>query len=305
MKRKKEKSLNRISRKWNIVFMIVMILCALTILIPMLLMVIISFSSTSSISHVGYTFFPEQWSLEGYRYLFKMGDQLLRSYRVTILYSVIGTVFGLFIMLMYAYVISLKEFRFHKQLTWFLFFTVLFSGGLVPSYILNARYYHLRDTFWILILPGLINANMVIILRTFIRSAIPGALFEAAKIDGAGHFTIFFKIVVPLSKAGIATVGLFTFVSKWNDWFTGMLYIEEPNLVPLQTLLTKLQNSVEYLKTNTRVAGTPEGMQLLKTLPTTNLRMACTIVAIVPVLAAYPFFQRYFVNGMTIGSIKE
>lgn len=285
--------------------MIVMILCALTILIPMLLMVIISFSSTSSISHVGYTFFPEQWSLEGYRYLFKMGDQLLRSYRVTILYSVIGTVFGLFIMLMYAYVISLKEFRFHKQLTWFLFFTVLFSGGLVPSYILNARYYHLRDTFWILILPGLINANMVIILRTFIRSAIPGALFEAAKIDGAGHFTIFFKIVVPLSKAGIATVGLFTFVSKWNDWFTGMLYIEEPNLVPLQTLLTKLQNSVEYLKTNTRVAGTPEGMQLLKTLPTTNLRMACTIVAIVPVLAAYPFFQRYFVNGMTIGSIKE
>lgn len=302
---KKNKVLNGISGKWNLIFNIILLLCALTIIIPMALMVIISFSSTTSISHVGYTFFPEEWSLQGYQYLFKMGDQLLRSYKITIIYSVVGTIMGLFVMLMYAYVISQKDFRFRKQLTWFLFFTMLFSGGLVPSYILNARYYHLRDTLWILILPGLISVNMVIILRTFIKTAIPDALIEAAKIDGAGHFTIFFKIVAPLSKAGIATVGLFTFVAKWNDWFTGMLYIEKPDLVPLQTLLTKLQNSVDFLKQNTSVSGTPEGMQLLKTLPSTNLRMACTMAAIVPVLVAYPFFQKYFVNGMTIGSIKE
>lgn len=298
-------NLNSLNKRWNVFFIILLSLVALTTLIPMALMVAVSFSSSASISKVGYTFFPIEWSLEGYRYLFKMGDQLLASYKITILYSVFGTLLGLLVMLMYAYVIALRDFPLRKQLTWFLFFTMLFSGGLVPSYILNVRYYHLQDTIWILILPGLISANMVIILRTFVKSAIPEALIEAAKIDGAGHFTIFFRIVVPLSKAGIATVGLFTFVAKWNDWFTGMLYIDNPDLVPLQTLLTKLQNSVDFLKTNSKMAGTADGMQLLKSLPGTNLRMACTVVAIAPVLIAYPFFQRYFVNGMTIGSIKE
>jgi putative aldouronate transport system permease protein len=208
-------------------------------------------------------------------------------------------------MLMYAYVTALRDFPLRKQLTWFLFFTMLFSGGLVPSYILNVRYYGLRDTFWILVLPGLVSANMVIILRTFIRTSIPESLLEAAKIDGAGHFRTFFEIVLPLSKAGVATVGLFTFVAKWNDWFTGMLYIENAKLVPLQTLLTKLQNSVDFLKNNSQMAGTADGMAMLRSLPGTNLRMACTVVAIAPLLIAYPFFQRYFVKGMTIGSIKE
>lgn len=302
---KNENNLNRINKRWNVFFVILLSLVALTTIIPMVLMIAVSFSSSDSISKVGYTFFPTEWSLEGYRYLFKMGDQLLASYRITIIYSVVGTLLGLLVMLMYAYVIALRDFPLRKHLTWFLFFTLLFSGGLVPSYILNVRYYHLQDTIWILILPGLISANMVIILRTFVKSAIPEALIEAAKIDGAGHFTIFFRIVVPLSKAGIATVGLFTFVAKWNDWFTGMLYIDNPDLVPLQTLLTKLQNSVDFLKTNSKMAGTADGMQLLKSLPGTNLRMACTVIAIAPVLIAYPFFQRYFVNGMTIGSIKE
>ena len=300
-----ENTLNSISKRWNVIFTILLLLVALLTIIPLALMIIVSFSSSASISNVGYTFFPEEWSLEGYKYLLKMGDQLLASYGVTIAYSVVGTVLGLFVMLMYAYVTALRDFPLRKQLTWFLFFTMLFSGGLVPSYILNVRYYGLRDTFWILVLPGLVSANMVIILRTFIRTSIPESLLEAAKIDGAGHFRTFFEIVLPLSKAGVATVGLFTFVAKWNDWFTGMLYIENAKLVPLQTLLTKLQNSVDFLKNNSQMAGTADGMAMLRSLPGTNLRMACTVVAIAPLLIAYPFFQRYFVKGMTIGSIKE
>lgn len=302
---KKKRQLNRISWTWNLFFILMLGIVAMLIALPVLLIVIISFSSTDSISQVGYNFFPLEWSLEGYYYTFKMGSQLVYSYLVTIANSVLGTALGLVVMAMYAYVICQKRFWLERSLTWFLFFTMLFGGGLVPSYILNVRYYHLRDTFWILLVPGLLSAYWVIILRTFIKSSIPEALFDSARIDGAGHFTIFFRIVCPLFKAGLGTIGLFSFVSRWNDWFTGMLYIDDNKLVPLQTLLTKLQNNVDYLKSNSSVIATPEGLAMLKSLPGTNLRMACTVLAVVPVLFAYPFFQRYFVQGLTVGSIKE
>ncbi len=274
-------------------------------LLPVFLIVIVSFSSTESINQVGYNFFPVEWSMEGYYYTFKMGSQLVYSYLVTIANSVIGTALGLLIMSMYAYVICQKRFWLERGLTWYLFFTMLFGGGLVPSYILNVRYYHLKDTFWILLISGLLNAYWVIILRTFIKTSIPEALFDSARIDGAGHFTIFFRIVCPLFKAGLGTIGLFSFVARWNDWFTGMLYIENNRLVPLQTLLTQLQNNVDYLKANSRIASTPGGLEMLKNLPGTNLRMACTVLAVAPLLFAYPFFQRYFVQGLVVGSIKE
>ena len=302
---KNKKQLNRINWKWNLVFCVLLGIFALVIVLPVLLIVIVSFSSTDSINQVGYNFFPVEWSLDGYYSTFKMGSQLVYSYLVTIANSVIGTVLGLVIMAMYAYVISQKRFWLSRGLTWFLFFTMLFGGGLVPSYILNVRYYHLKDSFWILLIAGLLNAYWVIILRTFIKTSIPEALFDSARIDGAGHFTIFFRIVCPLFKAGLGTIGLFSFVARWNDWFTGMLYIDNNKLVPLQTLLTKLQNNVDYLKANSDIAGTPGGLEMLKSLPGTNLRMACTVLAVVPVLFAYPFFQRYFVQGLTVGSIKE
>ena len=301
----KKRELNQISWKANLIFILILGIVGMLIVLPVLLIVIISFSSTASINDAGYTFFPAEWSLEGYYYTFKMGSQLVYSYLVTIASSAIGTVLGLLVMAMYAYVICQKRFWLERGLTWFLFFTMLFGGGLVPSYILNVRYYHLKDTFWMLLIAGILNAYWVIILRIFIRTSIPEALFDSARIDGAGHFTIFFKITCPLSKAGLGTIGLFSFVSRWNDWFTGMLYIDNNKLVPLQTLLTKLQNNVDYLKTNSDVASTPEGLAMLKSLPGTNLRMACTVLAVVPVLFAYPFFQRYFVQGLTVGSIKE
>ncbi|NLB41830.1 MAG: carbohydrate ABC transporter permease, partial [Clostridiales bacterium] len=273
-------------------------------IIPMVLIFIVSFSSEISIADRGYSFFPIEWTLDGYKYLFQTGDQLWASYRVTIFHSIVGTVMSLAFMTVYAYVIAQKRFKYTKFFTWILFFTMLFGGGLVPSYILNVRYLRINDTIWIFLLPGLVNAYYTIILRTFINSTIPDSLFEAARIDGAGHWRIFGQIVLPLFKAGIATVGLFNLVTRWNNWFTGMLYIRNPDLVPLQTLLTKLQNNIDFLKNNSELANTPDGMELLRNLPSENMRMASTIVVILPILFAYPFFQRYFVQGLTVGSVK-
>ncbi len=145
----------------------------------------------------------------------------------------------------------------------------------------------------------------VIILRTFILTTIPDTLFEAARIDGAGHFRIYVSIVLPLFKAGIATIALFNVVSRWNDWFTGMLYIKKASLIPLQTMLKNIQDNIDFLKQNAQIAGTPDGIAFLNSLPDQNLRMACTIIVIIPILCAYPFFQRYFVQGLTMGSVKE
>jgi putative aldouronate transport system permease protein len=294
-----------LSKGWNAVFLALLILGAAMVILPMALIVIISFSPQSSITAVGYTFFPQEWSVEAYRYLAKMGDQLRQSYIVTIFYAVAGTALSLFVMTLYAYVISQYNFFWHRHLTWLLFFTMIFSGGLVPSYIVNARYLHLNDSVWIFFLPSLMTAYYVIILRTFLKTSIPGALLESARIDGAGHFTIFLKIVLPLFKAGIATVALFNLIGRWNDWFTGMLYIEKPDLVPLQTLLIKLQNQIDFLKQNTKLASTPDGVTMLRSIPDQNMRMACTLIVILPMIFSYPFFQRYFVSGLTIGSIKE
>lgn len=307
-KKEKEKTQNKfntIGRGWNALFTTILCIVSLTMIIPMALVVVISFSSELSIANKGFSFFPEAWSLEGYKYLGKMGDQVLRSYGITIFYTVVGTLMSLTVMSLYAYVLAQRSFRHHKFMTWILFFTMLFSGGLVPSYILNVRYLNMYDTIWVFLLPSLVSAYNVIILRTFIQTTIPEALFEAARIDGANHFQVFGKIVLPLYKAGLATIGLFNVVSRWNDWFTGVLYIENPNLIPLQTLLQKIQSTIDFLKQNAAVAGTPDGIELMRNLPQQNLRMACMIIIILPVLAAYPFFQRYFVNGLTIGSVKE
>jgi putative aldouronate transport system permease protein len=208
--------LNLLSKGWNTAFMIILFITALLVMIPLVLIVVVSFSSELSIANNGYTFFPSAWTLDGYKYLLKTGDQLLASYIVTAFYSITGTVMSLAAMTMYAYVIAQKRFRFSRLFTWLLFFTMLFGGGLVPSYILNVRYLHINDTIWIFLLPSLVNAFYTIILRTFIRTTIPDTLFEAARIDGAGHFKIFVSIVLPLFKTGIATVGLFSIVSRWK-----------------------------------------------------------------------------------------
>ena len=295
---------NQIPRGWDAFFMVILLLISLFMLVPLALVIVVSFSSESSIELKGYSLVPLEWTLEGYEYLWKEGDQVFASYRITIIHTALGTVMSLFVMTMYSYVIAQRNFVHRKFFTWFLFFTMLFSGGLVPHYIMNVRYLHIDDSLWIFLLPSLVSAYNVIILRTFITSTIPDTLFEAARIDGANHFRIYFSIVLPLFKAGIATIALFNVVGRWNDWFTGMLYVKNTKLIPIQTMLKNIQDNIEFLKQNAEVAGTPDGLQLLNSLPDQNLRMACTVIVIVPILCAYPFFQRYFVQGLTVGSVK-
>lgn len=295
---------NMITRPWNAVFTLLLGLVSLLMLIPLALVIIVSFSSEASIASNGFSFTPSAWSLDGYKYLMRMGDQVKYSYIVTILHTVAGTAMSLSVMSMYAYVLAQRNFPARKFFTWILFFTMLFSGGLVPHYIVNVRYLRINNTFWIFLLPSLVSAFNVIILRTFILSTIPDSLFEVARIDGAGHFRVFVSIVLPLFKAGLATIGLFNVVNRWNDWFVAMLYNTNPRLIPLQTLLQRIQNNIDFLKANAAVAGTPDGIAMLRTLPDQNLRMACTCIIVLPMLLTYPFFQRYFIQGLTLGSIK-
>ena len=170
--------------------------------------------------------------------------------------------------------------------------------------IINVNYLHLYDTFWILVQPGLVNTFNVIVLRTFIQSTIPVEMFDAAAIDGASEFRVFRSIVLPLSKAGLATIALFVMVGKWNEWFTGMLYIENPKLVPVQTMLTRIQQKLDFIKNNSDYASTPDGQRLLMSMPTEQTRMAILVVSTLPIIFAYPFFQRFFIQGLTVGSVK-
>ena len=296
---------NMISPTSNVILNIVLILCCATIVLPLLLIFIISFSTSLSIAHRDYTFFPEAWTLMGYQYLFRTGEQVARSYLITIFYTVVGTVVSLIIMSMYSFVLSQKQCRGRMFLTFFLYLTMLLHSGMVARYLIYTQVYHINDTIWVFLLPGLVGGYNVFILRTFINTTIPDSLFEAAKIDGATDFTVYLKIVMPLFKAGLATIGLFRVVGIWNEWFTGFMYIQKAShLVPLQTMLIRIQKDVAFIKNNSEFAMTPDGLELMKTLPSQSMQMAIFVVSTIPILCAYPFFQKYFISGLTIGSVK-
>jgi len=303
--RLKHHHFNRLTPFWDFVVTTILIIAALLTLMPVVLVVIISFSSADSIAMNGYRFIPSGWSFEAYRAVLKSGKQILDSYIVTIAHTTLGTISSLTVMSMFAFALSQKKFKARRFLTFFTFFTMLFSGGLVPSYIINVRYLNLYDNFLIYILPSLVSAYHVIILRTFIITTIPDTMIEAGKIDGASDFTVFVKIVLPLFKPGLATIALFNVVGRWNEWFTGMLYISNPKLIPLQTMLTKIQQNIDFLKQSIgSTVGSEEMLEALKRMPSDSTRMATTIISVLPVMLIYPFFQRYFIKGLTIGSIK-
>ena len=295
---------NMISPGANVVLMIVMIFLAALVVLPLVLIVIVSFSSSLSIAHRGYTFFPEEWTLMGYQYLFKSGEQVLQSYLITIFYAVTGTVLSLIIMSMFAFVLSQKQLKGRMFLTFFMYLTMLIHSGLVARYIIYTQVYHIYDTIWVFLLPGLVGGYNIFILRTFINTTIPDSLFEAAKIDGATDFTVYVKIVMPLFKAGLATIGLFRVVGIWNDWFTGFMYAEKSWLIPLQTMLIKIQKNVDFIMSNSEMANSPDGLELIKKLPKQSMQMAIFVISTIPILCAYPFFQKYFISGLTIGSVK-
>ena len=273
------------------------------IILPFVLIISASFSDEQTLLSEGYKLIPSVFSTEAYKYVFRNPQQLLDSYKVTIIYSIVATVLGVVVMAMLAYPLSRPNYKYKKIATFFIFFTMLFSGGLIPTYIWITRYLHLGDTIWVYILPCLVNAFHVIVIRSFFQG-LPQALMESAKIDGASELQTFFKIVMPLSKPVIATISLLTLLSRWNDWNTALIYIKSSNLYSLQYLLQKILREAEFVK-NMADSSPVAGMDLdLSNLPSVTIRFAMCMVAAGPMLIIFPFFQKYFAKGLTVGAVK-
>lgn len=276
-------------------------LFALIGLLPLVLVVIASFSSQQSIAEKGFSFFPSGWSLDAWNYVFQSGFQILKSYGVSIAVTVVGTFLALLFMSMIAFALSRRNFVMRKFLSVYILITMLFSGGMLAQYLVNVQVWHLKNTFWVLIFPG-VNAMQIIILRTFIQSNVPDSLTEAARIDGAGELRTFFQIVIPIMKPALAAVGFMLAVSYWNDWQRGYLYITDNNLTQLQLLMIRIEKNIEFLLDNSN--ATPEIIAMRTSIPQDTSRMAIMLICAGPILIAYPFFQKYFVKGLTVGSVK-
>ena len=271
--------------------------------LPILLVFIAAFSDEKAITQNGFSFFPEKWSLAGINSVLRYGSQLLTSYGVTIFVTVFGTFLGLLVMSMFAYSISRKDFRLSKFLSIYLLIPMLFNGGQLSGYVIFTSYYHLKDSLWLLILPLCVTTMNVIILRTYIANSIPNELMEAAKIDGAGEYRTFFQITLPLLKPSLAAVGLMMAPAYWNDWQNALLYITTDKKKPLQLLLINIQKSIEFLLNNYNVPASARAA-MGGNIPQYSSTMATVLVVIGPIMIVYPFFQKYFVKGLTVGSVK-
>jgi len=271
--------------------------------IPVLLVFVAAFTDEKAIASNGFSFFPEKWSMNGVNSVLKYGQQLLTSYGITIFISVFGTLFGLLVMSMFAYSISRPDFRLSKFLAVFLLIPMLFNGGQLAGYIVFTSYYHLKNNLLVLILPLAVSTMNVIILRTYIANSIPGELMEAAKIDGAGEYRTFFQICLPLMKPSLAAVGFMMATAYWNDWQNALLYIDKNNRKPLQLLLVNIQKSIEFLLNNNNVPASVRAA-MGGSIPQYSSTMATVLVVIGPIMVAYPFFQKYFIKGLTVGSVK-
>ena len=295
---------NSISKKTNFVINVFFIILSALCIIPFVLVVIISLTSEQSLQLNGYRFWPKQWSFEAYKYIFASGSNILRAYGITIFVTITGTFIGLFIMTSYAYALSRKSFAYRKFFTKLIFIPMLFSGGMVSSYLVVTRFLGLKDNLLALILPICVTSFNIIILRTFFKTTIPESIIESAKIDGASELSIFLKIVLPISLPAVATIALFLTLGFWNDWFNAMLYIEKSSLMPLQYMLVKLETSIEFLVNNSSSLGILAVDQASK-LPRDTAKMAIVVISTLPIILAYPFFQKYFVSGLTVGAVKE
>lgn len=299
----KERDFHKLSKTWNVLFNLFAGVFAFLCVFPFIFVVIISFTDEGALARDGYSLFPAKWSLGAYKYVFQSGDMLLRSYGVTILVTVLGTLISLLFISFYAYAISRKSFRYRNFFAFFAFFTMLFNGGLVPTYIIVTQFLGLKDTIWALVMPLAVNAFYIMILRTFYSTSVPDAILESGKIDGAGEFRIFLTLVLPLSLPGLATIALFSTLGYWNDWFNALLYIDDPNLVPLQSMLMRIETSMQFIMQNS--TNSSLSMEALRSMPQDTSRMAMVVLATGPIIFAYPFFQRYFIQGLTIGAVKE
>jgi len=287
----------------SIILHLALILLSLSFVLPLLTVISVSFTNEDVLREAGYSLIPKKFDIAGYQYIFANPMKLVDAYLVTIFESAVATILSLIVMSALAYALSRKNFLLKKPITYYLLFTMLFSGGMVPSYIINTQYLNLSDSLWVYILPFLVSAWHVVIIRTFFQG-LPDALVESAKIDGASELRIFAQIVIPLSKPVLATIGLMVLLGRWNEWYNAFLYIRDERLFTLQYLLQKMLLDAEFAEQmSMNMPGNMTAGSVVS-VPSESMRFAMCVLAGGPTMLVFPFFQKYFVKGLTVGAVK-
>jgi putative aldouronate transport system permease protein len=295
---------NQVSPAANIVLNCVFLLVLAAVLVPFVLLVSISFSDNDALIRDGYRFIPAAWSAKAYTFLFSETRMVLDAYKVTLIVTGLGTLGHVLVCALFAYPLTRSSLPLRGAITFFLFFTMLFSGGMVASYIINIQLLGFKNRYHALILPYLMSPWHVFIIRTYFQTSIPASLEESARVDGAGSFTVFIKIILPLAKPVLATIALFAALTYWNDWFQSLLYITKENLYSLQFVMLKTLRRIDVIEELIRRGASGDIVDKLRAMPTEAVQFAMVVVGIGPIILAYPFFQRYFVKGITIGAVK-
>ena len=290
-------------RPWtNALLNLLFLLCAAAAILPVVLVFMISIASEESIRQVGYSFFPVQFSTDAYAFLWNERSTIFGALGISCAVTAIGTALVVLVTTSMGYALSRPQFKLKSFYTWMIFIPMLFSGGMVASYVVNANILGLRNSIWALILPLMVSSYNIVICKTYFKTSIPDGVIESAKIDGATQMRTYVSIVAPISKPLFATIALFLCFGYWNDWFLSSLYISDKNLISLQALLNNIMRSLEYM-TNNPTAGVSL-QQYRAQMPSESVRMAIAIVIVIPIACAYPFFQKYFISGLTIGAVK-
>ena len=281
---------------------VILFTVSLIVIIPFLLLISSSFTEEQTLISRGYSILPRELSFEAYKYLFAGAGNIFRAYGITFFVTVIGTAAGLIMTVMLGYALSVDGLPYRKVISFLVFFTMLFNGGLVPTYMMYTNIFHIKNTIWALIVPSLmVNAFFVIIARSYFATSIPKEVIEAARIDGYGEIRIFFKVVLPMSLPILATLGLMIGLGYWNNWTNGLYYITDQNFYSVQQLLTEMVRNMQALQGGEVANMDPS---VIQNLPSTSLRMATAVVSVIPILLIYPVFQKYFVKGIAIGAVK-
>lgn len=300
MKVKGDKAFRRIC-------MVILSVFSIISIVPFILLIMSSVSSETSLIQYGYNFIPKQFSLEAYEYLWMDAKEIFKAYGTTVIITAGGTAISLLITLMAAYPLSKNDFKHRNVILFILFFTTLFNGGLVPSYVMWTKIFHIKNTYFAYLLPGMLCSAMgIILIKNYFKFNVPEALMDAAKLDGAGEWNILFKIIVPISKPILAVTGINTGLAFWNDWQNGLYYIDDTAKYNIQVLLNRILNDMQYMKTMYQQGNASIGQvaSITDSMPTTAARMAIAVIVILPILLVFPFVQKYFVKGIVVGAVK-
>ncbi len=292
---------NRVSPMTNALYSALFIFIAAICVLPVIFVIIISFTAEKSIGVYGSSFFPKELSVSSYQYVWNMRGLVGRSILNSVFITVFGTCLGVVLTATMGYTLSRKNYKFRNFFTWFIFIPMLFRGGTLASYVVNTQVMHLKDTYWALILPICCSTFNIIIMRTFFTTTVPDEMIESGKIDGASQLRIFAQLVLPICLPAIATIALFLTFAYWNEWFNASIYLStsRSDLFPLQFVLVSIEQKIQFLINNGNVMGADA-----QDLPSETMRMAIVVIAVVPIMFSYPFFQKYYISGLTVGAVK-